>query len=333
MEFPHPLMVCDIGGTNTRIGLTETPGRDPVLLATVKTEEFSGLGECIEQVLSDTHAPRPRSLLACGAGPVADRCLKLTNAKWTIDGPLLAYHLGLSQGLLLNDFEAQALALPCHRPGWVHLIDSPQQAQGRGPCLVLGPGTGLGVAALISEEGRHLALASEAAHTDFGPVSPEDSELWPEIEKAHGRVTAEAVLSGPGLARLHRARMRLAGQGETSLGPAEIVLRALALPSGPESETVQHFWRLLGRFAGDMALTFLARGGVFLSGGIIPRIVPVLDAGAFRAAFENKAPMVQIVSHIQVGIITAPEAVLVGMAAIAARPEAYKINFCERAWR
>ena len=332
MEFPHPLMVCDIGGTNTRIGLTETPGRDPILLAKVKTEEFSGLGECIEQVLRDTHAPRPRSLMACGAGPVADRCLKLTNAKWTIDGRLLAYRLGLSQGLLLNDFEAQALALPCHRQGWVHLIDSPY-TPGLGPRLVLGPGTGLGVAVLISEEGRHLALASEAAHTDFGPVSPEDGEVWPEIEKVHGRVTAEAVLSGPGLARLHRARMRLAGQGETSLGPAEIVARALAQPSGPESESVRHFWRLLGRFAGDMALTFLTRGGVFLSGGIIPRIVPVLDPSAFRKAFGNKAPMDQIVSRIPVGIIMAPEAVLVGMAAIAARPEDYKINFCERAWR
>ncbi len=332
MEFPHPLMVCDIGGTNTRIGLAEAPGRDPILLAKVKTADFSDLADCVEQVLRDAHAPRPRSLLACAAGPVTNRSLKLTNAKWTIDGPLLAYRLGLSQGLLLNDFEAQALALPCHRPGWVHLIDSPQPP-GPGPRLVLGPGTGLGVAALISEEGRHFALASEAAHTDFGPVSSEDGRLWSEIEKVHGRVTAETILSGPGLARLHSARMRLIGRSQALLGSAEIIARALAQPSGPEAESVQHFWLLLGRFAGDMALTFLARGGIFLSGGILPRIVSLLDAGAFRAAFENKAPMIQIVSHIPVGIIMAPEAVLVGMAAIAARPEGYKINFCERAWR
>jgi glucokinase len=325
-------MVCDIGGTNVRIAAVDEPGGAPVLLLKLKTADFPGFTECVEHALSQSGAARPRSILACGAGPVAQRRLHLTNAAWTIDGPQTAYRLGLSQGILFNDFEAQALSLPAHRPGWLHSIgpDTPSEP---GPHVVLGPGTGLGVAALLRAGGKYLPVASEAAHIEFGPATAEDAAVWPHLERAHGRMTAETVISGPGLARLHRARAAAAQVSHDGKTQAEIVSLAVQDPNGFEADSIRHFWRITGRFAGDMALVFLARNGVTLSGGILPRIIELLDPAEFRRAFEGKAPMEHVLKKIPTSVVTAPDVVLAGLAAIAAHPEAYQIDYGQRAWR
>lgn len=332
MEFPYPLLVCDIGGTNVRIAGIEARDAAPGQVVKLRTADFPGFAECVEAALSLSGAARPRSILACGAGPVSERRLHLTNAAWAIDGPQVAYRLGLSQGILFNDFEAQALALPAHRPEWIRLIgpDLPREA---GPQLVLGPGTGLGVAALVREGGKYLPLASEAAHIDFAPATEEDAGVWPLLERLHGRITAEAVISGPGLARLHRARAAASGQPDPGLDQTRIVSLALADRTGAEAETVRHFWRIVGRLAGDMALVFLARNGVALSGGILPRVLDLLNPDEFRAAFESKAPMEHVLRKIPTSVVTAPDVVLAGLAAIAANPLAYQIDYAHRAWR
>jgi glucokinase len=332
LEFPYPLLVCDIGGTNVRIAAVGEPGGAIGAMAKYKTAAFPGFSECVEHALHETGAARPRSILACGAGPVENRRLHLTNAAWSIDGPQIAYQLGLSQGILFNDFEAQALALPAHRPEWLYAI-GPDLPREPGPQIVLGPGTGLGVAALMREGGKYMPLASEAAHIGFGPATDEDTAVWPHLARFHGRITAEAVISGPGLARLHRARAAAAGKPDEGMTPAEIVSGALLDKHGPEADSVRHFWRLTARFAGDMALVFLARNGVALTGGILPRIIDLLDAGDFRAAFEAKAPMEHVLRKIPISIVTAPDVVLAGLAAIAAQPGVYQIDYRERAWR
>lgn len=332
MEFPYPLLVCDIGGTNVRMAAVEEAGGPLGTVSRFRTADFPGLADCIEHALRETGAPRPRSILACGAGPVERRSLHLTNAAWTIDGPQIAYRLGLSQGILFNDFEAQALALPAHRPEWLHRIgpDLPVQP---GPQIVLGPGTGLGVAALVREGGKFMPLASEAAHIDFGPASDEDTAIWPSLNRFHGRITAETLISGPGLARLHAARAAAAGEEGGTLSQMEIVHAALANPNSAEADSVRHFWRLTARFAGDMALVFLARRGVVLSGGILPRMTGLLDQTGFRTAFEAKAPMEHVLRQIATCVVTAPQVVLAGLAAIAANPGAYQIDYPRRAWR
>lgn len=332
MEFPYPLLVCDIGGTNVRIAVVNEPDGAIGPVAKFRTAAFPGFSECVEHALRETCAARPRSILACGAGPVAKRRLHLTNAAWSIDGPQIAYQLGLSQGILFNDFEAQALALPAHRPEWLHLI-GPDLPREPGPQIVLGPGTGLGVAALVREGGKYMPLASEAAHTEFGPATDEDAAVWPYLDRFHGRITAEAVISGPGLARLHKARTAAAGEPAAGKTPTEVVNAALLDHHGPEAESVRHFWRLTARFAGDMALVFLARNGVALSGGILPRIISLLDAPGFRRAFEAKAPMEHVLRQIPICVVTAPDVVLAGLAAIAAQPGAYQIDYHQRAWR
>ncbi|MDB5597644.1 MAG: Glucokinase [Hyphomicrobiales bacterium] len=332
LEFPYPVLVCDIGGTNVRIGAVAHPQAALKPVARLKTGAFPGLAECVGHALVGHPDLLPRSMLACGAGPVAHRRLHLTNARWTIDGPALAERLGLAQGLLLNDFEAQALALPAHRGEWLHRIGPSSPAE-PGPQVILGPGTGLGVAALVLSDGRFLPLASEAAHMELGPSTPEDDEIWPHLDLFHGRITAEAVLSGPGLVRLHKARQIAAGMPYDGLDGVGIVTRGLAVADGPEARTIRHFWRIAGRFAGNMALTFLAHGGVTLAGGILPRILGLLDENAFRTAFEDKAPLQNVVRCIETRLLIAPDAVLAGMAAIAAHPDRYMIDYPARAWR
>ena len=332
MEFPYPILVCDIGGTNVRIAEVAEPGGPLGPVSTFKTANFPGFADCVEQALTQSGAPPPRSILACGAGLVEQRRLHMTNAAWTIDGPQIAYRLSLSQGILFNDFEAQALALPAHRPDWLHQI-GPNLPRQPGPQIVLGPGTGLGVAALRRDGGRFLPLASEAAHIEFAPATDEDAAIWPHLEHFHGRITAEALISGPGLARLHVARAAASRRDARARTSADIISAAVLDPTGQEADSVRHFWRLTGRFAGDMALVFLARHGVALAGGILPRIVGFLDATDFRRAFEAKAPMDHVLRNIPTWVVTAPDVVLAGLAAIAAQPSAYQIDYRRRAWR
>ena len=329
MHFPFPVLVCDIGGTNVRIARKDAanaPLGPPVHL---KTGDYPGLAQAI--LASGPENAVARSVIACGAGPVAGRSLQLTNAPWLMHGPAIATELGLAQGLLLNDFEAQALALPAIPGQWLHRI-GPAQAAAVGPRVILGPGTGLGIGALIEVGGRFVALASEACHLGFGPVHQDEWEIFPRLERVHGRLTAESVLSGRGLGRLHRARLAALGLPVPDCDGASVGAQACADLASEEANTVRLFWRLVACFAGDMAITYLATGGVFLAGGILPRLVSLLDAEKFRAAFEAKAPVDALARRIPVHLVTAPDAVQAGMAAIAVNPARYELDYAARRW-
>lgn len=329
MEFPFPLILCDVGGTNVRTAIVETPGAEPQVLAGIRTADFEDLGSALETLLA-TRSVRPESALICAAGPVEGWRVKLTNADWSLNGPEIAARCGLKKGLLLNDFEAQALSLPVLRPEWCRPIIDVSDADG--PSMVHGPGTGLGTACLLRVENRWLSLASEASHSDFAPVSAAEQKLWPFIEPVHGRVTPEALISGPGIRRLHRARLAAVGRPRPADDERAIVAAGLFDPAGEAAQTLRMFWLLAARFCGDLALAFLARGGVTLSGGILPRLLPLLDPLAFRSAFVDKAPYGDLMRQIPVRLITAPDTVLVGMAHVAARPSDYLIDYRTRVW-
>jgi glucokinase len=332
VDFPFPVLVCDIGGTNTRFACSREPTALLELGPRVETHEFPTFEAALAFVLPMLPAT-PRSLIACVAGPVAGRKVKMTNAAWTIDGEAVASRFGLAQGLLLNDFEAQALSLPMVKPGWVRAI-GPMVTHGPGPRLVMGLGTGLGTAVLVSVDGRHFALASEAGHMDLAPIGPEEEAIWRHIDRgALGRVTAETILSGPGLIRLHRARCLAAGEPVPDFDEIALVERARRDPKGEEARTLAAIWLLLARFAGDLALAYLAKGGVTFSGGVLPHILPFLDARAFRARFEDKAPYAALMKDIGTEIVVAEDVVLHGLAALAVTPGTYSIDFSTRAWR
>jgi glucokinase len=339
VTFPFPVLLCDIGGTNVRYALASAPGARPEPVGKSLTADARAFPESALAALGQARL-RPRSIMVCAAGPMAGRSLKLTNADWVIDGPAAARAIGVEQGLLLNDFEALAYALPSLGPQDARSIGTVAEPTD-GLRLVLGPGTGLGLSALARVDGRYAALPSEAGHMGFGPCGPEEEAFWPLLERVHGRITAEAVLSGPGLARVHAAR--LAAQGAPTPGmttaqittaqitAAQITAAGLAA-EGAARETLRRFWRLAARFAGDMAIAFLARGGVTLAGGVLPRLAPLLDEAEFRSAFEAKAPMDGLARAIPTRLVTAPDAVLAGMAGIAAQPERFAIDYAARLW-
>jgi glucokinase len=328
--FPFPALVCDTGGTNVRFALVSEPGASLSGIVHLHTGDYPGLAEAIEAAVPKLGA-KPRSVIACGAGPVVGRTLKLTNAPWVMDGPEAARHAGLVQGLLLNDFEAQALSLPTIPEVWERRI-GPLKFGAEGPQVILGPGTGLGVAALVEADGRFTPVSSEACHIDFGPVRPEEFELWPHLERAHGRITSESVISGAGLARVHRARMMAKGAPDPHVDPPAVTGAAVTDPEGEEAASLRLYWHIVARFAGDMAVTFVATGGVTLSGGVLPRVVDFLDEAAFREAFEAKAPVDGLAKRIPTRLVTREDAVLVGMAAIASTPDRYGIDYGSRAW-
>jgi glucokinase len=331
MKFSFPVLLCDIGGTNARFALVPASGAPLESGPHLKTGNFPGLEEALAAAVAGL-GRKPRSLIACAAGPVSGRAVKLTNADWTIDGVNVAAKAGLDQGLLLNDFEAQALSLPVLEPVWVQPIGA--FAPKPGAQLIMGLGTGLGVAAVVEIETRHFALASEAGHMGFGPLGAEETALWPHLDTGSlGRVSAETILSGPGLMRLHRARCLAAGEAAAESSEIALIERAHAQPGGAEAATLRLCWALTARFAGDLALAFLAKGGVIFSGGILPRIVDFCDPGTFRAAFENKAPYGELLRNIGTRLIISEDAVLSGMAAIANAPQNYAIDYVNRAWR
>jgi len=332
LEFPFPLLVGDIGGTNARFALVAEPGSALSVPEHRSTRDFPSLEAAIADAIP--HFPvRPRSLVACAAGPVRGRKVTMTNAKWDIDGTVVAKANGLEQGLLLNDFEAQALTVPVIKDEWVRKIGAANEND-EGAQLILGPGTGLGAGALLEVDGKHFALASEAGHVDFGPVGAEEGAIWPHLPLTHyGRISAEAVLSGPGLLRLHSARFASRGLIAPNHSEATLVERAKADHYGEEAETIRLFWRLAARFAGDMTMAFMATGGVTFSGGVLPRIIDFLDPAGFRARYEDKAPFGELLRNVGTRIIIADDAVLSGLAAIASRPNRYAIDYRQRAWR
>ena len=330
MSFDFPVLVADIGGTNARFSVKETPQAELSVPVHVHTDDYAGLTEAIEAALPKLSA-KPRAIIACGAGPIVDGKLKLSNASWHIDGREVARRLGLKGGLLLNDFEAQALSLPVIPAAWTRQI-GPLGFTADGPRLILGPGTGLGVAALIEASGKHTPVSSEFCHMGFGPASEEEWAIWPHLERAHGRITTESVTNGAGLARVYRARLAAKGVEPEFDDPASVTSAALADPQGEAAEGVRLYWRIVGRLAGDAAIAFVARGGVTLAGGVLPRIVDLLDEAAFRAAFEDKAPVEALARAIPTRLVIQADSVLVGMAAIAAAPERYAIDYTGRAW-
>ena len=329
MIFPHPVLLCDIGGTNARFALARTPGERPVALLAARTAASPGLVEAAREAMR-VSPQLPRSMIVCAAGPMVGRTVRMTNAAWRIDGPETARQLGLAQGLLFNDFEAMAYALASMSAVDARPIGAtPWPAAGLQ--VVLGPGTGLGVAALALIEGRFSALPTEAGHIDFGPVGAQEEALWPHLQRVHGRITAEAVLSGPGLERLYAARRTAVGHPPEARTAPEITMAGLAGP-GDERDALLLLWRLAARFAGDMAIAYLARGGVTLAGGVLPRIQALLDEAEFRRAFEAKQPLEMLVRAIPTRLVTSGEAVLAGMATIAATPERFAIDYPNRLW-
>lgn len=297
----------DIGGTKVLLALVDAAGRitDRRRLASA---DFSTFDDLLAEYLRGISVPIAGGCLAV-AGPVADdgRSAKITNLPWLIDAHQLELRFGIGRLALINDFAGVALGVA--RLGREHLVTlQPGEPREDGMKLVIGAGTGLGMAMLLGDR----VLPSEGGHVGFSPQDDTQVCIRAALMREHGRVTAERAISGPGLAAIHRI---LAG---VEADPATVAEQALAGESAPR-HSVDVFLAAYGAFAGDMAMATMARGGVYLAGGIAAKILPLLRSSPFLSAFNAKAEHAGLVARMPVHVVTDPEIGLAGAALQAGR--------------
>lgn len=311
------VLLADIGGTNARFALYRDGSVGPV--TRLKVADYPGPGEAIEAFVAkiDLRAAPPAAALAV-AGPVIGDHARLTNGTWEFSGAALRSAFNFRRLEMVNDFVAVVMALP-------HLedCDVAQVGGGQGtpqsPLAAIGPGTGLGVAALVGSSGTSVVVASEGGHITLAPQDAQESALLDQLRGKRGHVSAEDVISGPGLVTLYREIAAQAGLSAPARGPEEIVRAARSEACPASAAALDLFCAFLGSFAGDVALMFDARGGVYLAGGIVPAFVDCLKTSRFRARFEDKGGFRDYLADIPCYVVTKPEPAFLGLAHLAAR--------------
>ncbi|WP_432921677.1 glucokinase [Microbispora sp. CA-135349] len=309
-----PWLVADIGGTNARFGLVARPGGQPEAVAVLDVSQHLGLADAVAAYLADNAGGvRPGAACLAIAGPVDRDRYRLTNAGWSGS----VEELGIPRTVLLNDFEALAISLPHLAGDDLVPLGGPPPAAGLTKA-VLGPGTGLGVAGLVPVREGWQPVPGEGGHVAVPAVTDLEMEIVRAL-RADGLpyVDAEHLLSGTGLPRLHRGLALVRGVAPGARTAPPITAAQITASDDPLcAETVEVFLALLGGFAGGVALTLGARGGVYLGGGVLPRLVSRIPGSAFRARFETTAPALsEYAAAIATSLIIAEQPALTGAAA------------------
>lgn len=313
----------DIGGTKTALAIfsTETGPRRPLARATFPSADYASL-EAIVQAFMVGQADKIAWASIDVAGPVIEGRVQVTNLPWVVDSHSLSQVLGAPVNLL-NDLESVALAIP-----YLELADlatlNAVQPELHKPIAVVAPGTGLGEAILVWNGTRYQPLASEGGHTDFGPTNQAQLELLTYLLPRFGHVSYERVCAGIGLPNIY-AYLRDSGRfAEPDWLREQLTLARDATPIIVQAalegkaqicaETLEMFVSILGSEAGNLAIKVLATGGVYLGGGIPPRILPKLKGPTFMQAFTHKGRFSDLLSRIPVHVILHPQAALLGAA-------------------
>lgn len=308
-----PRLVGDIGGTNARFAVQQSAGGPLEEIRTLSSDAYSSLREAVEHYLGETRMARPRWAAFGIANPVTGDQVSMTNHPWSFSIRELQRQLGLTRLLVLNDFTAMALSLPALT------ADDLKQVGGgaaRPGCAIglLGPGTGLGMSGLIPCGEDYEPLRGEGGHVTLPAFDAQEAEIIELLRRSHGHVSAERVLSGPGLVELYEACSSLLGKRPEILDPAEITSRALAGSCPVCRQTVAHFCAMLGTVAADLALVLGALGGIYIGGGIVPKLGGFFAQSPFRPRFEQKGRFSDYLSEIPTYVIHAPHPGLIGAA-------------------
>jgi glucokinase len=301
------ILVGDVGGTRTRLALATRLDGAWQLEQLQERPTGADIVPMIHEFLAAASRPVIEAAAFCGAGSVAnDGSIRLTNTPVLLEPAAIARAAGVGHALLINDFAAVAESLPVLMPA--HLRSCGAGRERVGPRVVMGPGTGFGVAIATPAGDGWAVVAGDGGHADLAPVDDEQLEVWQRLRALHGRVSAETVLCGPGLERLH-----LALHGPPRLAAEQIALRAWR-GEAPAARTVALFTRWLGSVAGNLALIGGALGGVYLAGGILLRWGDHFDSALFRTAFEDKPPYAGWLAGIPAFVVTHPAPALLGLA-------------------
>ena len=325
------LLAGDIGGTKTLLGLFERDRHRPrqLVVREYATLDFDSLDELTQVFLDDTGAGASVAAVCLGvAGPVTGLVARLTNVPWPADASVVAEHLGNCPVQLLNDLEALAFAVPVLEEDEVAVLQDGVSVAG-GNAAIIAAGTGLGESLLHNVGGQFVPSASEGGHADFSARTPRELALVEHLTAIYGRVDNDRVISGPGLVNLFGFTHGVTGTAtsracrvigrdldaiEDSELPAAISACAMSGRCEQCAEALDMFIEAYGAEAGNLALRSMATAGVYLGGGIAPKLLPALESGAFLEAFCGKAPLTDLLRTMPVSVILNPAAGLLGAA-------------------
>lgn len=313
----YPKLLGDVGGTNVRLALQASPDADIAHIHNLTLREYASAHAAIEHYLMAVGAheapSRPRTACLGVAGPVLDGQVKLFNAPWGFDIEGLRQSLGLSALRVINDFTALALSLP-HLPK-NELVQIGGQTPMAGMTIgLIGAGTGLGVSGLVPDlDAAHWSpIAGEGGHVTLAASNEEEERLIGLLRARHGHVSAERVLSGSGLVVLYEAHAEMVAKAAEALSPADVTERGLN-GQCPVCEAALHsFCLFMGTVASNLAVSLGAQGGLFIGGGIVPRLGDFFVRSGFRARFDAKGRYAGYLSRIPVFVIHTPFPGLIG---------------------
>lgn len=306
-------LVADIGGTHARFGLILDAHARPTHERVLSGADFPSIVGAIEAYLAQVGGERPRDAAIAIANPITGDWIKMTNHTWEFSIEHTRRALGFERLLVLNDFTALAMALP-HIDRADLLKIGPGEPIAESPIALIGAGTGLGVSGLIPSKSGWVPIQGEGGHTTFSPATPREADILRLVWRDHHHVSTERLASGIGFDNLHRAIAQLEGKQVRALTPAEITDRALAGTDALCVEVLETFCGMLGTAAGNLALTLGARGGVYVGGGIVPKLGDFFAQSPFRTRFEDKGRFANYLAAIPTYVILAKDPALIGAA-------------------
>jgi glucokinase len=311
----NPRLIGDIGATNARFALLDADGavgRIRVFAA----EEYPGISDAIAAYFAEDPPPQmPREAALAIASPVSGDAIAMTNHPWSFTISGLRQVLGLDRLLVVNDFTANALGMPCLTAEQYMAVGGGEAAIGA-PIGVLGPGTGLGVSGLVPTGSGWFPLAGEGGHVTMPPSDERESAALDYMRQRFDHVSAERVLSGPGLVNLYQTLCALDGVRAASFTAAQITDRRTGESDPHCGEALAMFCGMLGTVAGDLALTLGARGGIYIAGGIVPRLGAAFVETQFRERFEAKGRFRHYLAAIPTYVVTYPFPAFLGLRAL-----------------
>ncbi len=316
----HPRLLGDVGGTRVRWGWQGGPGDAPSRLGVYRSADFAGIAQAMRHYLAEQALPVPPACAIGIATALRGDAVRMTNHAWAFSVDALRAEMGFEHLVLVNDFTALALALPGLAPDRRRQVGG-GEADAGAPIALIGAGTGLGVSGLLpAPGGGWVPLAGEGGHVSLAAADAREAAVIDLLRRRFGHVSAERVLSGPGLENLYQALCTLEGIAAQPLDAAAISAQALDAGSAHHAAcraALELFCALLGSQAGDLALTLGARGGVYVGGGIVPRLGAYFDASPFRRRFEAKGRFAGLLARIPVFVIDTRDAPALAGASVA----------------
>jgi len=319
------LLVADIGGTNGRFGLVEfnaenigTNGQINYTAErqiTLKCADYVDMATMIRTCCAKFGVDIPDYGCLAIAGPIENGQASMTNLNWKFSIHGLRDQLGMKTLHVINDFASLAYAVPFLKENELVTLYESNKSNSDAPIVVMGPGTGFGMAALVPSQNNWKIIPTEGGHASFAPTNEKELDIKSFLLKEQNHVSVENILSGGGLVTLYRALAHNAGIEAKPYTPADVSNKGLANEDALCREAVLTFCDVLGEVAGDKALSVGARGGVVIGGGITPKLVGLLPESHFLERYKNKGPMAGYVSDISIRLIVNDKAALVGSAA------------------